>query len=33
MCEWKGRNAFQVKNENIDATVFDYGSFPICAQA
>ena len=32
-CEWKGRNAFQVKNENIDATVFDYGSFQICAQA
>src|ERR1017187_9395988 len=32
-CEWKGHNAFQVKNENIDATVFDYGSFQICAQA
>src|SRR5450759_2806580 len=33
MCEWKGRSAFQVKIENIDATVFDYGSFQICAQA
>ena len=26
-------NAFQVENENIDATVFDYGGFPIYAQA
>jgi hypothetical protein len=26
-------NAFQVENENIDATVFDYGSFPICTHA
>lgn len=32
-CEWKSRNAFQVKNENNDARVFDYGSFQICVQA
>jgi CTP synthase len=32
-CEWKGHSAFQVKNENIDATVFDFYGFPICAQA
>jgi hypothetical protein len=32
-CEWKGPVAFQVENENVDATVFDYGSFPVCTQA
>jgi hypothetical protein len=26
-------NAFQVENENIDATVFDYGSFSNGTQA
>ena len=26
-------NAFQAENENFDATVFDYGGFPIYAQA
>jgi hypothetical protein len=26
-------NVFQVENENIDTTVFDYGGFPIYAQA